>query len=313
MIEFEGRLMGGVRKFKQALEDHYSKLEEERKSLLNKLSEIPTFTVKETVDANVSENSKWFLQELNSKRVVGVDGSQIKPLKDIGVPLGGIQIAKLSIEHGDGHHDLTHRSAFIDMDENVSLARFKMEVEALVEEMDGMSLLFFDGSLSTSFTAEMSEKLRQEYAVWIGSLLQKSEETRTPLVGYVDRSYAKDLAKSMGVNAYDPYLLSPVLNLMDYTSAFKSEKDGLCYSYLRANPHQPVRLEYPPWMEDMHHDVVRSVMAECMLGSTRGYPYVLERAHTCCQIERSERMDFMKAFSRDTSFKWMSKQVRGRQ
>ncbi len=304
MIEFEGRLMGGVRKFQQALDDYYTRMKEERDSLLDKLSEIPTFTI--------NEDGKWFLQELNGKRVVGVDGSQVKPLKDIGVPLGGIQIAKLSIQHGTGQHQLRHRSAFIDMDENVSLERFKMEVEALLEEMDGETLLFFDGSLSTSFTAEMSEKLRQEYASWINTLIQKSEETKTPLVGYVDRSYARDLAKRMGVNAYDSYLLSSVLNLMEYTQAFRPEKDGLCYSYLRANPNQPVRLEYPTWMEDIHHNIVRSVVAECILGSTRGYPYVLERAHTCCQIDRSERMDFMKAFSRDTSFKWMSKQVRVR-
>lgn len=301
MIEFDGRLMGGVRKFQQALDDYYARMEEEKNSLLNKLSEIPTFSIDET--------GKWYLQELDGKRVVGVDGSQVKPLKDIGVPLGGVQVARLSIQHGIGKHQLNHRSAFISMDENVSLARFKMEVEYLMEEMDGESLLFFDGSLSTSFTAEMSEKLRQEYAALISSLIRRSEETRTPLVGYVDRSYAKDLAKSMGVNAYDSYLLSSFLSLMEYTQAFRSEKDELCYSYLRANPNQPVRLECPMWMEDIHHDIVKSVMAECMLGSTRGYPYVLERAHSCCQIERDERVDFMRAFSRDTSFKWMSKQI----
>ncbi len=301
MIEFEGRLMGGVRKFQQALDDHYARMKEERDSLSDKLSKIPTFTI--------NEDGKWFLRELDGKRVVGVDGSQVKPLKDIGVPLGGIQIAKLSIEHGNGHHDLIHRSAFIDMDEDVSLARFKMEIKALMEEMDGKSLLFFDGSLSTSFTADYNQKLRQEYSGLISTLIQKSEETRSPLVGYVDRSYARDLAKSLGVNAYDPYLLSSTLNLMEYTQVFRSEKDGLCYSYLRANPNQPVRLEYPLWMEDIHHDIVKSVMAECMLGSTRGYPYVLERAHTCCQIERKERTDFMRAFSKDTSFKWMSKQI----
>lgn len=302
MIEFEGRLMGGVRKFQQAVDDYYTRMKEERDSLSDKLSQIPKFTIK--------EEGKWYLQELNGKRVVGVDGSQIKPLKDIGVPLGGIQIAKLSIEHGNGNHKLNHRSAFISMDEDVSLARFKMEVNALGEEMDGESLLFFDGSLSTSFTADYNQKLRHEYATLINTLLEKSEETRTPLVGYVDRSYARDLAKSMGVNVYDSYLLSSVLNIMECTTAFRSEKERLCYSYIRANPHQPVRLEYPLWMEDIHHEIVRSVMAECMLGSTRGYPYVLERAHTCCQIERDERADFMRAFSRDTSFKWMSKQVR---
>jgi NurA-like 5'-3' nuclease len=48
-------------------------------------------------------------------------------------------------------------------------------------------------------------------------------------------------------------------------------------------------------------------MAECMLGSTKGYPYVLERAHTCSQIGNDEKKDFMKALSHDTSFKWICK------
>jgi hypothetical protein len=134
-----------------------------------------------------------------------------------------------------------------------------------------------------------------------------SEKTSTPLIGYVDRSYAKDIAKKMGADIYDSYLLNYSLNLMNYTSAFKSEKDRICYAYLKANPGQPVRIEYPLWMESLQHEVSRIVMAECLLGSTRGYPYILERAHTSSQIENQEKNDFRSAFSKGVSFKWICK------
>jgi NurA-like 5'-3' nuclease len=45
-----------------------------------------------------------------------------------------------------------------------------------------------------------------------------------------------------------------------------------------------------------------------MLGSTRGYPYILERAHKYSSIGNNEKMSFIKAVgSYNISFKWMSK------
>ncbi|HID43223.1 MAG TPA: DNA double-strand break repair nuclease NurA [Archaeoglobaceae archaeon] len=299
MRKFEGRLMDRVREFNDIVNEYYSKMEKDRDVLIEKLSEIPKFEIK--------NEGKWYLEVLNGLRVVGVDGSQITPLKEVGIPIGGIQIAKLSIIHGTGSYDLKYYSAFVGMEENVSLARFKMEVEALIEEMDGNSWLFFDGSLSTTFTADMSDRLKEEYASQINLMLEKSEETHTPLIGYVDRSYAKDIARKFVTEVHDSYLLNKILGLLNYTQAFRAEEENICFSYLKANPGQPVRIEFPVWMEKLQHEVARVVFAECFLGSTKGYPYILERAHTCSKIDNIEKNDFRRAFSRNISFKWICK------
>ncbi len=306
-MKFEGSLMSQINKFKELVDQYYSQLEELKKVAEEKLSKIPIF--------RIESKEKWYLDVLDGRKVVGVDGSQITPLKEVGIPLGAVQVAKVVIVHGIGKSDITHYSAFVPMEENVDLTRFRMEVETLMEEMDGNGWLFFDGSFILSFTTELNRRLREEYINSITALLKKSRETQTPIIGYVDRSYAKDLAKDLGIEQiYDAYLLSDKMDLMTYTPPFRCHRDDVemseevSYAYLRVSPSLPVRIEYPSWMEDMHDEIIRVVVAECMLGSTKGYPYILERAHHYSSIGGKEKMSFMKAVgSHNISFKWMSK------
>jgi hypothetical protein len=299
MQKYDGRLMYKLREFYDTVNDYYSSMEYQRELIKDKISELNKFRVE------VSE--KWHLNVLDDKRVVGVDGSQIMPLKEVGIPIGGIQVAKLVIIHGKGDYKIQHYSAFAGIEENISLLRFKMEIDALLDEMDGKSWLFFDGSLSSTFTADMSDRLREEYAESIKFIIKASKKTETPLIGYVDRSYAKDIAKNIGVNVYDSYLLNQTLSFMDYTEMFELEREEICFSYLKVNPGQPVRIECPLWMRDIQHEAASIVFAECLLGSTKGYPYVLERAHECSKISNEEKNDFRRLFSRDISFKWICK------
>jgi len=306
-MKFEGSLMSQIKKFKELVDQYHSELEELKKAVKEKLSRIPI--------SRIEAKEKWYLDVLNGKKVVGVDGSQITPLKEIGIPLGAVQVAKVVIIHGAGKSDVKYYSAFVPMEENVDLTRFRMEVETLMEEMDGNGWLFFDGSFILSFTKELNKRLMDEYLRSITALLKKSRETQTPIIGYVDRSYAKDLAKDLGLEQiYDAYLLSDRMNLMEYTPPFRCRRDDVeideevSYVYIRVSPSLPVRIEYPSWMEKMHDEVVRVVAAECMLGSTRGYPYILERAHSYSTIGGKEKMNFIKAVgSHSVSFKWMSK------
>jgi len=56
---------------------------------------------------------------------------------------------------------------------------------------------------------------------------------------------------------------------------------------------------------------MRLVAAECMLGSTKNYPYVLERAHRYAVIREAEREVIGRMFSRgNVSLKWISKRGR---
>ncbi|AEA46704.1 DNA double-strand break repair nuclease NurA [Archaeoglobus veneficus] len=300
----KGRLMAQIGKFRQFVDSYCSELDEVRKRAMPKLSDIEFF--------ELETGGKWYLDVLRGRRVVGVDGSQIMPLKEVGIPVGAVQVAKVFVVHGKGDHDVDYYSEFVPMEGNVDLKRFQMEAEVLMEEMDGRSWLFFDGSFIPTFSAELSEDLKKKYLNAMLTLVRKSEETRTPLIGYVDRSYAKDLARTLGFDVYDTFLLSE-MKPMTYTAPLLSPRrdvGDICYAYMRITPSLPVRIEYPAWMKDegLHHEVIRVVAAECMLGSTRGYPYILERAHARAVISNEERMYFMKVIgSRGVSFKWMSK------
>ena len=96
------------------------------------------------------------------------------------------------------------------------------------------------------------------------------------------------------------------MKVFEYTKPFV--KEDLAYAYVKLNPALPARVEYPLWMVDMHSEVVKVVAAECQLGITKGYPYILERAHKFSIIDRRDRIKFMRAVkSHNISFKWMSK------
>jgi len=139
----------------------------------------------------------------------------------------------------------------------------------------------------------------------VSRVIEASEKTQTPIIGYIDKSFSKDIAMRFGLDIYDIFLLSDVMDVFSYTQPFG---DRICYAYLMVNPSMPVRIEYPEWMRDMHDEVVKIVFAECLLGKTKGYPYILERAHHYSCIDAKARASFMKAVkSYGISFKWISK------
>ncbi len=295
MMSFDGNLMENIDKFREMLERYNEEIERKKRNAEHKVLNVIKIERLET-------SGKWFLRALKGRRVVGVDGSQMSPLKEFGIPIGVVQVAKIWVVHGNGEFGKRFRTTFVGLDENLDLVRFKSELEMLMEDMDGKSWLFFDGSF-TPYVAD--QNVKEEITESVSEIMRRSEETGTPLVGYVDRSFSKDLAKSLGLDVYDTYLLSDVMDVFSYTQPLGR---GICYSYLMVNPSMPVRIEFPEWMKDMHEEVVKVVFAECILGKTRGYPYILERAHHYSCIDAKARASFMKAIkSRGISFKWMSK------
>ncbi len=294
MNGFEGSLIENIGRFKEFLRSYNEEIERKKRSVESRI--LNTVRI-ERMDVE----GRWYLKVLDGRRVVGVDGSQISPLRELGIPIGVIQVAKIWVLHGRGVYGRSYRTTFVRLEENLDLRRFQLEIEMLMEEMDGRSWLFFDGSLMPY--AEQS--LREEYGRIVSKLIEVSEKTETPVVGYIDKSFSKDVAKMFGLDIYDSFLLSDVMDLFSYTQPLGR---GICYAYLMVNPSVPVRIEYPEWMVEMHEEVVRVVFAECLLGKTRGYPYILERAHHYSCIDAKARASFMKAVkSQGVSFKWMSK------
>lgn len=252
------------------------------------------------------------LSVLDGVKVVGVDGSEFSPLRELGIPIGAIQASRIAVRHGTGEYRAEIFSDFVTLEENLNLKRFKMEVELLMEIMDGESYLFYDGSLLLSFVSELNPRIRDEYIKLMEKLIKRSEKTSTPLIGYIDRSYAKDLTRSQGIGGFDAGLLKDVMPPLSYTSPERCQgglgyESFLSFSYLKIVG-MPSRIEFPVWMEDEIEKVVRTVMAEARIGSTGNYPYILERAHSYAAITSREKDAMMKAIkSSGVSFKWISK------
>ncbi|MBO8182269.1 MAG: DNA double-strand break repair nuclease NurA [Archaeoglobus sp.] len=268
----------------------------------------------------VGAKKHWHLNILNGKRIVGVDGSQLRHLREFGIPFGAVQVAKFNVVHGERDYSVAFKSKWVGLESNLDLERFNLELEALFEEMGGESYLFYDGSFVLSFVSQLRRDLREKYIDAINLLLKKSKETSTPLFGFVEKSYARDIARDIAEVYYDALALTETLKPLEYTEpricereVAKAYKEKVCFSYLSLNRFSPVRVEYPEWMVDRIDEFMKVVAAECMVGSTKNYPYVLERAHRYAVIREAEREAIGRIFSKISgstgSLKWISKRI----
>ncbi len=282
-MSFDGKLFDNLVKFK------------------DKIDEIS----KTDVEVNIEKEkigSKNAFEILNDVKISGVDGSQISPLKDFGIPFGGVQAARIWIHHGKGLHNIRYKSDIV-YESNLDLERFKLEIELARESLEISDFVFYDGSLSVLYTMELSEVLSRAYKKEIDKVIGLSEKLETPIIGYVDRSYTRDL----GLRIYDSYVLSDYLSLYEFTKPIRTKSPMLAF-YFKSNPSLPVRIEIPEWCRNLYKRIAEIVYAECMLGSTTGYPYILERAHKYAKIDEKEKLAFVKAIkSFKISFKYISK------
>ncbi|AGK60398.1 hypothetical protein Asulf_00369 [Archaeoglobus sulfaticallidus PM70-1] len=249
------------------------------------------------------DSENWKFEVLRDVRVVGVDGSQLRYLKEFGVPFGAVQVAKLILIHGKGEYRVDYRTKWVESDKSLDLERFELELKTMLEELES-DILFFDGSFSVSFANQYRKDIRDRYFQLISEFLEKSKN-RAFVVGFIDRSYSKDLFRP-----YDSFILKNYLRNFEYTEPMPcTELNDVFFSYLKIG-NSVVRVEFPKWMAGMHDVFMRYVVAECLLGSTRQYPYVLERAHMYAVISEREREIIGKMIGREISYKWMAKYLR---
>jgi hypothetical protein len=204
-----------------------------------------------------------------------------------------------------------------------------LECEKLVEAMeaahsavarhdDAKPVCFFDGSLIVSFVQHMLPERQRAYVEAVTRMLEASEACRVPLVGYIDTSYAGDLAAMLDALAQrrprqrisDGALLRPRMAWGDRTTAWvcaRSDQvlpvggskyyDRVCFVYLKTTADgPPARLDLPSWLLeagdlDRVLDVVR---AECVVGN--GYPYAVETADAVAVITMQDRERFYRVF-----------------
>ena len=187
-----------------------------------------------------------------------------------------------------------------------------------------MPLAFFDNTLLVSFSLPQTD-LQNSFLLAVLNLINLSKETKVPLVGYVDRSFSRDLIHLLDAfsgktnddkkTLYDATVLhaeikrgAPILkNWGDRTCFCFSRRKGLNmfytateslvgFVYLQTTADStPARLDIPAWIyeENFLEEVLDTVRAECVVGL--GYPYALETADQTAVITMRDREIFLGA------------------
>jgi hypothetical protein len=281
----------------------------------------------------------WARDVLGGRPTIAVDGSQIAPTKDVSLPVGAVQIGWFVNQHAQGApyvkeiaFDVLSPDELADEDEGggglsdwrVNARRFVGECEKIAElmvahrDVDVKPICFFDGSLVISFAGQMRPERQRVYVDAVTDLLRVSAETRVPLVGYIDTSFASDLLAMLDVltgqaasrRISDGALLRARMAWGDRTSAWVCARDDLvpavgggkyyhdvCFIYLKTTADgPPARLDVPRWLLDGGEldRVVDVVRAECVVGN--GYPYAVETADAVAVITAEDRARFYRLF-----------------
>jgi hypothetical protein len=284
---------------------------------------------------NHEQARAWAKDVLLGVPTVAVDGSQITPSKEISLPVGAVQIGWFVNPHEPGRDyvkdidfDVLAPDELADEEEDilgfpdrrVNAERFVRECEKLIALMEAAKdaevkpVCFFDGSLVISFVQHMDPSHQREYVGAVTALLAASEAYRVPVVGYVDGSYARDLAAMVQhVTDQDALrivsdgaLLRDRMDWGDRSAACVCAREDaveqryyerLVFVYLKTTAGgRPARLDLPRWVleEGQLESVVDVVRAECVVGN--GYPYALETTDAVAVITYRDRERFYRVF-----------------
>ncbi len=297
---------------------------------------------------NHQDARTWALATLYNRPVVAVDGSQITPTKDYSIPVGAVQIGWFINEHREaveggpptyikdvsfevlapdelGEDESETSGGFPDW--RVNQERFVRECDKLCQLMleyadrpeSSRPLCLFDGSFIVSFAGQLRPERGQAYIDAVQRLLDCSKRTRTPLVGFVDSAYSRDVITLINTlfpeaeleRISDARMLQPVLTRWgDRSPAFicarpdklSAERSApfykdVCFTYVRlVQDRPPARLEFPRWLLDSGRvdEIVDLVRAESVVGM--GYPYAIETADAVAVLTTQDRERFYRVF-----------------
>ncbi|MBL8152071.1 MAG: DNA double-strand break repair nuclease NurA [Blastocatellia bacterium] len=287
------------------------------------------------------ENAReWAYEKLFGKTTFAVDGAQIMPSKHFSTPVAAVQVGWFENPHtpaGDFIKDtlfevLTPNDLLMGTgiekqlsEQMVNLRRFRLEIETICNYMKTRSKQFhayppvvlLDSSIVISFADRWHQDQRKLFIEPMIELLDTAEDTGTPIVGYVDTTYACDitvmLRNCFGIDTkptpvHDAYLFKDLLwgersifftcarsGLLD---AFGKHRRGVGFLYLKANQDLPVRLDIPVWIykQGLLDYVVEVVLSEVIIGT--GYPYALATATDIATISSEDRAVFYRIFQR---------------
>ncbi len=300
--------------------------------------------------ANHEEARIWATKILKNRTTFAADASQILPGRDISLPVAAIQVGWFENPHDETQiyeknaefiilspRDLLeNQSEPMNPETRVGEMRFHAEVARVGEFLkakkgwrernERMPLAFFDGTLLVSFSLPQTA-LQQSFLQAMVNLVRLSRETRVPVIGYVDRSFARDLLNMLDAfddkttsekqTLYDATILHSATPEIVQTLNFWGDRTCFCYSnrkglnqfvdqetgkslvgfvYLQTTADSaPARLDVPAWIyeENLLTEVLDAARAECVIGL--GYPYALETADATAVITMRDREIFLKA------------------
>ena len=299
--------------------------------------------------ANHEQARAWAFDVLQNRTTFAADGSQLYAEKETSLPIAAIQIGWFENPHNseigyekNARFFVLSPEKLLSQDEpvvpetKVGQYRFEAEIDKakeFLEKKSGwrargerMPLAFYDGTLLLS-TAHPDTNFQENFTNKLVELVRFSKATEVPIIGYVDRSYARDLLTLLGnfqtetdsgvKSLHDATILSaesenfaPVLRSWgDRTCFCFAKRKGLSafidaetgkslvgFTYLQTTADgAPARLDVPAWIyeQGLLEEVLDAVRAECVIGL--GYPYALETADQTAVITVRDREVFLRA------------------
>lgn len=293
--------------------------------------------------ANHEEARGWAHRILRGRTTFAADGSQLFAEREVSLPVAAIQIGWFENPHDESlayekqakffvlsPGELLSEDEPVIPETRVGQRRFEAEIEKAKEFLyrkegwqargERMPLAFYDGTLLLSISLPKS-RLQADFIDRLVELVHLSRDVRVPLVGYVDRSYARDLMSMLdalaGARAAPAKTLDDVSVLHAAGLRGWGDRTPFCYArrrgldafldartgrstvgfvYLQTtadNP--PARLDVPSWIyeNDLLDELADVVRAECIIGL--GYPYALETADQTAVITMRDREVFLRA------------------
>ncbi|MBA2339313.1 MAG: DNA double-strand break repair nuclease NurA [Pyrinomonadaceae bacterium] len=294
------------------------------------------------------EARSWAIEVLQNRVTCAADGSQILPGRDISLPVAAVQAVVFENPHTragsyrkEAHFEVVAPEELLEgeggqarAEAAVNFRRFQLETELLGEFLkkhagwrargERVPVAFLDGTLLISY-ARPRTNIQDKYVSAIIDLVKLSRATEVPLIGYIDRSYARDIVNMLETIASnrcraalnDAQLLHhsfdgapPALHgwgdrtifcyaLREGLGAEFMDEEGeplVGFIYLQTTGDAaPARLDVPSWIYEagLLDEVMDVVRAECVVGN--GYPYAVETADAAAVITAADRWEFLRA------------------
>jgi hypothetical protein len=340
-----------VQKLARLEADSYAEISE-KLALIENCGAIPAPELEKAKRFSIAFREKWQNHEqarawafeiLRKRTTFAADGSQLFADREVSMPVAAIQIGWFENPHDDAlpyeknaRFFVLSPSELLSQDEpvipetRVGQRRFEAEVEKAKEFLlkkegwqsrsERMPLAFYDGTLLLSIALPKTQ-LQTGFIEKLVELVRISRDTRVPLVGYIDRSYARDLLSMLGAlegqTDASPRTLDDVSVLHSSTLKNWGDRTPFCYSkrrgldafidlesgksivgfvYLQTtSDNAPARLDIPAWIyeQNLLDEVLDTIRAECIIGL--GYPYALETADQTAVITMRDREVFLQA------------------